>query len=253
MFSRVMILTSCFIDINTAAPASTRRLKGKLYSYCITAGTATIFDDAYDIVVFTAMFIAIDVMKYGVFAKILTIKLSGERLFLNNASINKCINALLTFSGCDDKCQKECLDVLNEYRENHDAPKLQFSTDLADKAQKWADGGKFGYDMNAQGKYGQLIEWDVKHKLPSFTAAIKHWHDKEKDYDFAKQKSKSGRTLHDFVQVVWKKAHKAGCGRGTLFGSRYYVVWMDADGTRSSNLKTRANEKIGAPREVSIQ
>ncbi|KAK3739369.1 hypothetical protein QZH41_004767 [Actinostola sp. cb2023] len=151
--------------------------------------------------------------------------------------------------GCDEACQKECLDVLNKYRTNHDAPRLQFSQTLADKAQKWADGGKFGYDMDARGKYGQLIEWDVKDELPTFKAVIKHWHDKEKDYDFTKGKSNNGQTLHDFTQVVWKKAHKAGCGRGRMFGSRYYVVWLDADGVISPMLSPEGSKNIGAPKE----
>ncbi|XP_031561849.1 protein piccolo-like [Actinia tenebrosa] len=153
--------------------------------------------------------------------------------------------------GCDKACQIECIEVLNEYRANHDAPKLKFSQELADKAQKWAGGGKFGYDMDARGKYGQLIEWDVKDELPSFKSAIKHWHDKEKDFDFIAGKSKNGNTLHDFTQVVWKKAHKAGCGRGKLFGSRYYVVWMDADGVISPN-STEGSENVGPPKRADI-
>lgn len=156
----------------------------------------------------------------------------------------------LYFAGCDKACQRECIKVLNEYRANHDAPKLEFSQDLAERAQKWAEGGKFGYDMDARGKYGQLIEWDVKDELPTFMSVIKHWHDKEKDFDFIAGKSKNGNTLHDFTQVVWKKAHKAGCGRGKLYGSRYYVVWMDADGVISPN-GTDGSENVGPPKRVS--
>ena len=153
------------------------------------------------------------------------------------------------FSGCDSRCQQECIEVLNTYRANHNAPNLTFSQDLANQAQSWAEGGQFGYDMNLRGKYGQLIEWDVKNELPSFTAAIKYWHDKEKEYDFQEGKSNNGKTLHDFTQVVWKKAMHAGCGLGKLFGARYYVVWMDADGVVSPNLGI-GRENIGDPKQV---
>lgn len=106
--------------------------------------------------------------------------------------------------------------------------------------------------MDYRGKYGQLIEWDVKDELQTFTSVIKHWHDKEKYYDFCKGRSANGQTLHDFTQVVWKKAHKAGCGRGTMLGSRYYVVWMDADGVLSSDGAAAANDYVGAPKLVCI-
>ena len=103
--------------------------------------------------------------------------------------------------------------------------------------------------MKSRGKYGQLIEWDVKDELHNFTSVIKHWHDKEKDFDFASGKSRTGKTLHDFTQIVWKKARKAGCGQSEIFGSKYYVVWMDSDGiVRPNGEMSAAN--IGSPKRV---
>lgn len=134
---------------------------------------------------------------------------------------------------------------------NHHAKKVKFSHFLANKAQKWADGGRFGYDMKFRGKYGQLIEWDVKDELQNFTTVIKHWHDKERDFDFGSGRSKTGKTLHDFTQIVWKKARKAGCGQSEIFGSKYYVVWMDSDGVVSPNTETSA-ASIGSPEKVDI-
>ncbi|XP_032240906.2 uncharacterized protein LOC116619814 isoform X2 [Nematostella vectensis] len=155
------------------------------------------------------------------------------------------------FSECDSRCQQECIDVLNKYRENHDAPALTFSQALADKAQQWADGGKFGYDMTSRGQFGQLIEWDVKDEFPSFTSVIKNWHDKERFYDFKTGMSTNGKTLHDFTQVVWKRARKVGCGKGKMFGSKYYVVWMDADGVMSPNV-AGGSENVGPPKREDI-
>ncbi|XP_068723874.1 uncharacterized protein [Montipora capricornis] len=150
--------------------------------------------------------------------------------------------------GCNSVCQKECIDVINKYRINHQAKKVAFSQFLADKAQKWADGGRFGYDMKSRGKFGQLIEWDVKGELNNFTAVIKHWHDKERDFDFTSGRSRTGKTLHDFTQIVWKKAHKAGCGQSEIFGSKYYVVWMDSDGIVRPN-ERRRTPNIGSPQK----
>ena len=152
-------------------------------------------------------------------------------------------------AGCDSACQKECIEVINKYRLNHRAKKIVFSQFLADKAQRWADGGTFGYDMKSRGKYGQLIEWDVKNELQNFTTVIKHWHDKERDFDFASSQSKTGKTLHDFTQIVWKKAGKAGCAQSEIFGSKYYVVWMDSDGVVNPNMQA-GEENIGSPKEV---
>ncbi|XP_022783752.1 uncharacterized protein LOC111324460 isoform X2 [Stylophora pistillata] len=150
--------------------------------------------------------------------------------------------------GCSSACQRECIEVINKYRLNHNALGVKFSQLLANKAQKWADGGNFGYDMKSRGKYGQLIEWDVKDELQNFTNVIKHWHDKERDFDFASGRSKTGKTLHDFTQIVWKKARKAGCGQSEIFGSKYYVVWMDSDGVLSPNME--ANEaSVGSPQQ----
>lgn len=132
---------------------------------------------------------------------------------------------------------------------NHHAKKVKFSQFLADKAQKWADGGRFGYDMKSRGRYGQLIEWDVKDELQNFTTVIKHWHDKERDFDFAVGRSKTGKTLHDFTQIIWKKAKKAGCGQSEIFGSKYYVVWMDSDGVVSPDMEG-GTASIGSPEKV---
>ena len=103
--------------------------------------------------------------------------------------------------------------------------------------------------MKFRGKYGQLIEWDVKDELQNFTTVIKHWHDKERDFDFGSGRSKTGKTLHDFTQIVWKKARKAGCGQSEIFGSKYYVVWMDSDGVVSPNTQT-STASIGSPEKV---
>lgn len=154
-------------------------------------------------------------------------------------------------AGCDSACQKECIEVINKYRLNHHAKKVKFSHFLANKAQNWADGGRFGYDMKFRGKYGQLIEWDVKDELQNFTTVIKHWHDKERDFDFGSGRSKTGKTLHDFTQIVWKKARKAGCGQSEIFGSKYYVVWMDSDGVVSPNTETSA-ASIGSPEKEDL-
>lgn len=156
---------------------------------------------------------------------------------------------LFHWIGCDTACQRECIEVINKYRLNHQAKAINFSQDLADKAQKWADGGRFGYDMKSRGKYGQLIEWDVKDELQNFTTVIKHWHDKERDFDFASGRSKTGKTLHDFTQIVWKKARSAGCAQSEIFGSKYYVVWMDSDGVVSPDMGVGA-ESIGSPAKV---
>ena len=103
--------------------------------------------------------------------------------------------------------------------------------------------------MKSRGKYGQLIEWDVKDELQSFTSVIKHWHDKGKDFDFAAGRSKTGKTLHDFTQIVWKKARVAGCAQSKMFDSKYFVVWMDADSAVNHSAAT-SRRNVGFPKHV---
>ena len=80
------------------------------------------------------------------------------------------------------ECQKECISVHNKYRLNHGVEMLQFNQTLADQSQAWCDQGVIGHSDWASGIGGECYAWGGI--FPSFTSAVKAWHDEEKDYDY---------------------------------------------------------------------
>ena len=165
---------------------------------------------------------------------------------------------VLSVSGCDEACQKECIDTHNKYRANHGAPPLTFDQTLADQAQAHADkvaaDGRFRHSDWAAGKGGECISagWNK----PSWTIAVKDWHDEEKDYDYNTGKSKSGNAVGHFTQIVWKKAKKAGCGKSMMNGpglkGPFYITQMDVVGVVTDSLPGYEKENVGRPKKVCI-
>ena len=103
------------------------------------------------------------------------------------------------FPGCDESCQKECLDVHNRYRVNHGASPLVLDQKLANQAQQWADKKVFKHSPWAGGQGGETIA--LGSLYPSFTAAVKAWHDEEKDYDWSTGEGLGGMKVNHFTQV----------------------------------------------------
>ena len=96
-------------------------------------------------------------------------------------------------------CQKECVDAHNAYRANHDAPPLQLDQTLADQAQSWANKKVFKHSPWASGAGGESIA--LGNLYPTYTAAVKAWHDEEKDFDWSKGSSVNGKKVAHFAQV----------------------------------------------------
>ena len=103
------------------------------------------------------------------------------------------------FPGCDESCQKECLDAHNRYRVNHGASPLVLDQKLANQAQQWADKKVFKHSPWAGGQGGETIA--LGSLYPSFTAAVKAWHDEEKDYDWSTGEGLGGMKVNHFTQV----------------------------------------------------
>lgn len=102
--------------------------------------------------------------------------------------------------GCNKSCQTECLETINSYRRNHGAKALQLNQNLANHAQEWADVKAYGRSSWAkQGLGGELIA--VGSFYTTFTAAVKAWHDEEKNFDWSTSKTKNGGEIKHFKQV----------------------------------------------------
>lgn len=96
-------------------------------------------------------------------------------------------------------CQRECLAAHNSYRLNHGAAPLTLDQTLADQAQQWADKKVFKHSPWAGGQGGETIA--LGSLYPSFTAAVKAWHDEEKDYDWLTGRGHEGMKVDHFTQV----------------------------------------------------
>ena len=108
------------------------------------------------------------------------------------------------FRGCDTSCQRECLAAHNRYRLNHGASPLLLDQKLADQAQRWADKKVFKHSPWAGGQGGETIA--LGSLYPTFTAAVKAWHDEERDYDWSTGTGNGDMKVNHFTQV-WLKTY----------------------------------------------
>jgi len=171
-------------------------------------------------------------------------------------SDGKVVGEVGATTGCDKKCQTECVKAHNKYRENHGAKPLKWDRTLAEQAQAVADknaaSNKFEHSDWAAGKGGECIAWGpIK---PSWLIAVKDWHDEEKNYDWKTGKSSNGKAIGHFTQVVWKKATKVGCGKSemTMYGSKgpFYIAQMDVVGIVQNKKEL---DLVGKPKESDLK
>lgn len=109
------------------------------------------------------------------------------------------------FRGCDASCQRECLAAHNRYRLNHGASPLLLDQTLAEQAQRWADKKVFKHSPWAGGQGGETIA--LGSLYPTFTAAVKAWHDEERDYDWSTGTGNGDMKVNHFTQVWIKFLH----------------------------------------------
>lgn len=116
------------------------------------------------------------------------------------------------------------LSAHNRFRAQHGADPLTWNTELASKAQEWANKCVFQHSHGALGHYGENLaagtgaDYDI-------TAAVKSWTDEAPSYDPG-----NPQPSH-FTQVVWKATKELGCAVARCEGifppsygpARYYV------------------------------
>lgn len=97
------------------------------------------------------------------------------------------------------------LDGHNTLRAQHGAAPLTWNTDLATKAQQWADNCVFVHSKGELGPYGENLAAGTgpDYDIP---AALKSWSDEAPSYD-----PKNPVASH-FTQMVWKSTTEIGCG-----------------------------------------
>ena len=80
---------------------------------------------------------------------------------------------------------------------------------------------------------------------------LKDWHDQEADIDWTTKKSRNGNSVYCFSQIVWKRAKKLGCGRGTLQSAPFYVAQIEVAAVVVDKLIGYEADNIMEPIKVS--
>jgi hypothetical protein len=135
------------------------------------------------------------------------------------------------------------------YRANYGARRLELDGRLAEQAQEQIKKGVLAHSEWVTAKGGESIAWGSL--FPTFTSAIKSWHDERVNFDFENGNPlKEAEVVKHFLQIVWKGTRKIGCARGSLYGKPWYVVHYDKAPIANDALAIKEN--IGKPKEVLV-
>lgn len=107
----------------------------------------------------------------------------------------------------------------------------------------------FKHSPWAGGQGGETIA--LGSLYPSFTAAVKAWHDEEKDFDWSTGTAIGDMKVNHFTQVVWKGAHLLGCGKTIVNGEPYYIAQMDTPGV-IAGVPGFDKSNVGEPKEPDL-
>ena len=118
----------------------------------------------------------------------------------------------------------------NRVREEHCAPPLVWSVEVARRAQRWADalaasGCSFEH---SHGPYGENLALGTAGVDDDPEKIVDLWYRGFTTYDFARG-GFSLRTGH-FTQLVWTGSRRLGCGTSTCQGKRIWVCNYDPPG-----------------------
>jgi uncharacterized protein YkwD len=94
------------------------------------------------------------------------------------------------------------LELHNNYRLKHHAPKLKYSTNLQYYAQVLVNQCKMVHSNRA---FGENLAWGYK----TINDATDAWYNEVQNYDYSKPGY--GVTTGHFTQVVWKETEEVGC------------------------------------------
>lgn len=118
--------------------------------------------------------------------------------------------------------QKESLDAHNQYRAQHGAPPLKWSSKLASDAEKWAKQlVKLNRLQHHTGDDGENLAYASGYELTG-QRAVDMWYEEIKDYNFGNPGFSSG-TGH-FTQVIWVGSQEVGVAKASNANGTQFVV-----------------------------
>lgn len=118
--------------------------------------------------------------------------------------------------------QKDCLKAHNDYRAQHGAPPLKWSSKLASDAERWArELVKLNRLQHHTGDEGENLAYASGYEM-SGQRAVDMWYEEIKDYSFRSPGFSSG-TGH-FTQVVWIDSVEVGVAKASNANGTQFVV-----------------------------
>ena len=112
------------------------------------------------------------------------------------------------------------------------SPNLQWSSDLAAKAQKWAETLAAASQLRAEGILGQNVGYtEPPGALRGTFMVVQAWADGAKNYDYEKNACVNPNLkCRSYVQLVWRETSKVGCGTARDATYDFWVCDYDPPG-----------------------
>jgi uncharacterized protein YkwD len=141
--------------------------------------------------------------------------------------------------GPDRAAAPALLDLHNQFRADHCAPALTWSTQLAAVAQRWADrlrdnGCAFEHSRTM---LGENLAAGTTRALDDRTI-VEMWYREVDQYDW--RRAGFDMATGHFTQLVWVGTARVGCGRSTCDGTDIVVCNYDPPG----NVETQYRDNV---------
>lgn len=118
--------------------------------------------------------------------------------------------------------KKDILDTHNQYRSQHGAPSLKWSSQLASGAEQWAKQlAKQNSIQHSTGDYGENIAYMSGSDLTG-KKTTDMWYEEESKYRY--QNGQFSTSTGHFTQVVWASSLQMGAGKAVSNSGAQFVV-----------------------------
>jgi len=125
----------------------------------------------------------------------------------------------------------EMVTAHNEVRRKLGLPDLQWSPDLAAKAQKWADVLAASGELIGEGIVGQNVGWTrPPGALRGTFMVVQAWADGVNNFDYDSNTCITNKKCRSYVQIVWRATTKVGCGAAHDATYDFWVCNYDPPG-----------------------
>jgi len=128
------------------------------------------------------------------------------------------------------------LDAHNRGRAQHCAPPLQWSSEIAATAQRWANTlAQRGCDLeHSAGPLGENLAAGTPGSMTP-ERAVDMWLEERSSYDF--NRGGFSMSTGHFTQVVWKGTQRLGCGSATCNRMQVWVCNYDPPGNMEGDFQ----------------